>query len=234
MVDFDNETRKRCRHCKMNLPTPGSNEREAFCTRGCYRSFYLHRCLVCEKSIERTTANRKICKKSKCRNALKAGEGFGRYHADSTRTYQSFKNPELMQEVPVPQRSASASDTVDRPHTAPAPRPWRMVAGHLTSNQYHCAVVGDAPDPNGGLPDIPYVRVWADGDWQGIENRNRKLLEKHAAKLADKADAAPTPSTVGIDAKRVAALVATIPADLSIPPFLDRRPLPQVELKAAA
>jgi hypothetical protein len=48
-----------------------------------------------EKAIERTTANRKICKRSKCRNALKAGEGFGRYHANSTQTSLSLKNPEL-------------------------------------------------------------------------------------------------------------------------------------------
>jgi hypothetical protein len=140
MVDFKHETRKRCRHCKMNLPTPTGNEREAF--------FYLHRCMVCEKPIERTTANRKICKRSKCRNALKAGLGFGRYHTNSTKTYQSLKNPELMREVPVPQRSASTSGTVDQANTAFAPRPWRMVAGRLTSNQYHCVVVGDAPDPN--------------------------------------------------------------------------------------
>ena len=114
MVDFDTQTRKRCRHCRMRLPEPVVNEREAFCTRGCYQSFYRHRCLACEDKIERTTANRKICKKSKCRNALKAGEGFGRYHGDSVRTYQSHKNPELMQEVPVPQRPASASGTVAR------------------------------------------------------------------------------------------------------------------------
>jgi hypothetical protein len=156
MVDFkETEMRKKCRHRRMRLPTPTSNEREAFCTRGCYGSFYLHRCLVCEKPIERTTANRKICKRSKCRNALKAGEGFGQYHADPARAYQTPKNPELMQDVPVPQRSASASGTVDRTHTAYAERPCRMVAGILTANQYHCAVVGDAPDPNGGLPDIP-------------------------------------------------------------------------------
>jgi hypothetical protein len=108
----ETETRKMCRHWRMRLPAPTSNKREAFCTKGCYGSFYLHRCLVCEDKIERTTANRKICKKSKCRNALKAGEGFGRYHADSARTYQSPKNPELMQEVPVPQRPASASGIV--------------------------------------------------------------------------------------------------------------------------
>lgn len=52
MVDFNQETRKRCRHCKMNLPEPTSNDRQAFCTRGCYHSFYLHKCRVCEKPIE--------------------------------------------------------------------------------------------------------------------------------------------------------------------------------------
>ena len=52
MVDFNDETPKRCRHCKMKLPQPTSNERQAFCTRGWYRSFYLRRCLVCEGKIE--------------------------------------------------------------------------------------------------------------------------------------------------------------------------------------
>ena len=74
MTDFkETQMRKKCRYCRMRLPTPTSNEREAFCTKGCYGSFYLHRCLVCEDKIERTTANRKICKKSRCRNALKTG-----------------------------------------------------------------------------------------------------------------------------------------------------------------
>ena len=130
--------------------------------------------------------------------------------------------------MPVPQRSADIPGTVDRTNTAYAERPWRMVAGILTANQYHCAVGGDAPDPNGGLPDIPYVRVWADGDWQGTENRNRKLLEKHLARAADKAPAPVAPALV-IDAKRVAALVANIPDDLSIPPFLDTSPLAVAE-----
>ena len=84
---------------------------------------------MCEKPIERTTANRKICKRSKCRNALKAGLGFGRYHTNSAKTYQSLKNAELMQEVPLLQRSASASDTIEPVNMAYAERPWRMVAG---------------------------------------------------------------------------------------------------------
>jgi hypothetical protein len=227
MVDFKVETRKRCRHCKMKLPTPTGNEREAFCTRGCYNSFYLHRCRVCEKSIERTTANRKICKRSKCRNALKAGEGFGRYHADSAQTTRASKNPELMQNPLISCGSASASNTPDRTNTAYAERPRRIAAGRLTINQYHRAVVGDAPDPNGGLPTIPYAKVWADGDWQATENRNRKLLEKHFARLRVAAeDRTPPILVTAINAERVASLVATIPDDLTVPRFLDRRPLP--------
>jgi hypothetical protein len=46
MVDFtETAMRKMSRHCRMRLPTPTSNEKEAFCTKGCYQSFYLHRCL---------------------------------------------------------------------------------------------------------------------------------------------------------------------------------------------
>jgi hypothetical protein len=108
MVDFDTKTGKRCRNpkCRMKLPEPVINEREAFCCRGCYQSFYLHRCIVCEKPIERTTANRKICKKSKCRNALAGGEGFGRYHADSGKTSQ----------VAAPAvRSVAAAEPVEAP-----------------------------------------------------------------------------------------------------------------------
>ena len=98
--------RKFCRNpkCRSKLPDPVSNERAAFCTRGCYSSFYLHRCLVCEDKIERTTANRKICKKSKCRNALVSGHRFGRYHGNSAKGHQSPKNLEPMREPAVPQR----------------------------------------------------------------------------------------------------------------------------------
>jgi transcription antitermination factor NusG len=97
MTEFVEEVRHRCRHqrCRMKLPAPVSNPREAFCCRGCYGSFYLRRCLVCEGAIERTTANRKICKKPKCRNALAAGVGFGRYHAISAKTTHASRNLEL-------------------------------------------------------------------------------------------------------------------------------------------
>jgi hypothetical protein len=87
MVDFDNELRKKCRHCHCKLPEPTGNEREAFCARGCQTSFYRKRCRVCEEAIEQPKhGKRLICKKSKCRNAWNAGSGFGRYHENPAKT----------------------------------------------------------------------------------------------------------------------------------------------------
>jgi hypothetical protein len=114
---------------RRSAPAPGSQPATNGKRSAHPAAFYLHRCIVCEDKIERTTANRKICKRSKCRNALKTGLGFGRYHTNSTKTYQSLKNPELMQEVPVPQRSASASGTVDQANRVYAERPWRRRPG---------------------------------------------------------------------------------------------------------
>jgi hypothetical protein len=46
-----------CRNpkCRSKLPAPVANEREAFCTRGCYIGFHRTRCLVCEAKMERKT-----------------------------------------------------------------------------------------------------------------------------------------------------------------------------------
>ena len=45
------QTRHYCRnkHCRTKLKAPVENLHHAFCTPGCYRSFYLSRCLVCEE-----------------------------------------------------------------------------------------------------------------------------------------------------------------------------------------
>src|SRR6516165_378523 len=49
-------TRKRCRNlrCRSKLPTPVENPHRAFCTRGCYESFYRNRCRVCERDLRKT------------------------------------------------------------------------------------------------------------------------------------------------------------------------------------
>ena len=45
MTEFSQALRHMCRNpkCRSKLPAPVPNEREAFCARGCYQSFYLRR-----------------------------------------------------------------------------------------------------------------------------------------------------------------------------------------------
>jgi len=48
--------RHRCRNprCRLKLPVPVENEHHAFCTRGCFGSFYQNRCRVCEHDLRKT------------------------------------------------------------------------------------------------------------------------------------------------------------------------------------
>jgi hypothetical protein len=82
MTEFASDLRHRCRNpkCRMKLPAPVSNDRDAFCCRTCYEIFYTHRCRVCECTIQQPKRGQRIiCRKSACRNAWKAKFGFGRY-----------------------------------------------------------------------------------------------------------------------------------------------------------
>jgi len=144
----------------MRLQSPVTNPREAFCIKGCYGSFYLHRCLVCEDP----TGNRKICKKSKCRNALAAGLGFGRYHGTPTKPNRASQNLELTQEVPVNGSVFSGSK----------PPEWGQIVGPpLTPNQLHCATIAERPDS-----------TWRGGEYERIEAKNRAMLKAHFAAKA--------------------------------------------------
>jgi hypothetical protein len=150
-----------CRNprCRLKLPEPVSNDREAFCSRGCDAHFFRTRCRVCEEPIEQPAhGTRLICNKAKCKNAWRAGLGFGRYH-DSNRAkppsevpvnaesggldglglYPSATFAKPPSEVPV-NKGPKVSVNDDRT------RPWRVVAAGepLSANQYHCAIVGTA------------------------------------------------------------------------------------------
>jgi hypothetical protein len=240
MVDFDTQTRKRCRHCKMNLPEPISNEREAFCTPGCYRSFYLHRCRVCEKPIEQKRDCRRIlCKRSACRNAFSRNFAGGRY------LYLSPSAPSYASKPP---------DFIGSKEATKPDRTWRIVAGPaLTPSQFHAATVPDSEVIDG-------VPTWDGGSYQRIETQNRRQVDKHFAELeaeACKRDAAASLnrcSACGREddltdrakptlcyrcfnnlktVQRVSRPDLVIAADLSIPAFLDRRIRPS-ELREAA
>ena len=84
----------RNRKCRTKLKKPVSNQREAFCARGCHTSFYLNRCLVCEDPLQRRNKTQKVCRKSQCRNAWRAKAGFGRY-LPSTVVSLASKTPDF-------------------------------------------------------------------------------------------------------------------------------------------
>jgi hypothetical protein len=60
-----------CRRCRSKLAEPVANEHLAFCTPGCFSSFYRKRCRVCEEPIHlaerRRGPKRVLCHKAKCR-----------------------------------------------------------------------------------------------------------------------------------------------------------------------
>jgi hypothetical protein len=166
MTDFVAETRHYCRNprCRSKLPAPVANTREAFCARGCFNSFYLHRCIVCERAIEQPKRGKRlICKRAKCRNALGGGLSLGRYHASQSAKLNSVK--------------ADSVDVLTAPATDIAAPAWRIVAGpELTASQFHCATIADGPNCE-----------WKGGEYQRIEARNRALLREHFRRLGAKA-----------------------------------------------
>lgn len=216
MTEFTQTLRHRCRNprCRSKLPVLVSNDREAFCTKGCHSSFYLHRCLVCERPIEQPKRGRRfICKKATCRTDWKAGFGFGRYVASP--------HAKITQEKP---------DFVDSKSPIKPDRAWRIVAGEISPSALHCAVVGAGEAVEAS--NRTNARHW------------REANARAEATCLIKRDDSPVnivggykfPGAPAIDLNpraarhdytieeqtRLAGLLKEIPADLSIPEFLRR------------
>jgi hypothetical protein len=127
MTEFTETLRHFCRNprCRSKLPSPVSNPREAFCTRGCHSSFYRKRCLICEQSMERKNERQLVCSKRRCRNGLQARQNLGKY-LPSSDGVSPLENP-----IKMGIKSGLAGD-----------RAWRIIAGELTPTQLRCATVG--------------------------------------------------------------------------------------------
>jgi hypothetical protein len=159
MTEFATNLRRRCRNpkCRLKLPEPVSNEREAFCCRGCYGSFYRRRCLICEQPMERETERQLVCGKRKCRNALAARCGLGRY---------------LPSSHPISPAKKPVNKGLEMPNDDD--RAWRSVAApELTADQLRGATVPDGPNGR-----------WESGGYQRVETRNKMRLRKHFAEQA--------------------------------------------------
>ena len=128
MTEFAQRLRRYCRNprCRSKLPSPASDPRQAFCTRGCHSSFYLRRCVVCEAPFTKTRANQKVCRKARCRQAFRRTKERFRYYPTSA-AFETSKTPDFIGSKPPP-----AND-----------RPWRIVAGpKLGPSVLHCASAG--------------------------------------------------------------------------------------------
>jgi len=207
-----------CRNpkCRSKLKAPTDNYREAFCTRGCHSSFYLHRCLVCEREMPRNAEHQKVCHRSKCKRTWRLKTIQSRFlgwdsGSDGTPLETSIK-PGLPEAVKVG-------------------RGRHVVAGEIGPEAFHCATVPDGPG-----------NQWKDGSFERIEATNRAALKAAETVIIEangyftepewrevispdgvhclitRFHPAPTKKPI-----TVAPVADWLPDDLSIPAFLRRR-----------
>jgi hypothetical protein len=251
MTEFAAEDlRHHCRNprCRMKLKEPVGNPRDAFCARGCYESFHLRRCRVCEEPLK--AKYRKVkpkndgahiryvkvenlsptCGATDCKRRWRQKDGTGRFSAPKQATgYQGSQKSNLRKEVPAAEALFGAIEGPAR----------RIVAGPpLTPNQLHCATVPDGSDCQ-----------WKGGEYERLEAKNRAALKKHFAELAKQCLIQPHhppvnvlggyrfPDAPAIDLSplptndtpmrldwRACLPIVPIADDLSIPDFLNREP----------
>jgi hypothetical protein len=210
MTEFTQTLRHYCRNprCRSKLPSPASDPRKAFCTRGCHSSFYLKRCLVCENDKPAgSTARRKLCRRPKCEE---------RYRKNSA--HYSFLGG--ASELPTNDDTTSAANV---PRSAQSTgiksadfgdRPCYIVAGpKITASVYHCATL--PVDPNIA------ARVNAAND-----------LGRIRKEIAWSKRRRPAPKEMQSDWKPCSPSVP-VADDLSIPDFLKRDPAASPEGLAA-
>jgi hypothetical protein len=148
------ELRHFCRHCRSKLSAPTGNHREAFDSPGCFKSFYLHRCVVCEREMPRNAANQRTCYRASCKTAWRERLIFSHFLGRGTAPVK------LISETPI-NKGVKEADKYGRR--------WLQIAGpKLTPNQFHCATVPDGPDCK-----------WEGGAFERIEAKNKAALETH-------------------------------------------------------
>jgi hypothetical protein len=103
----------------MKLKVPVENFHKAFCTPGCHASFYLKRCLICERPIIKKSSKRELCDKSKCRSALQSNQYRFRYPHSGQALIRSRK----------PHKMGTETGTQKRPTTLFANAPLNIVGG---------------------------------------------------------------------------------------------------------
>jgi hypothetical protein len=110
--------RHRCRNPRCGLKLrrgPTDNLRAAFCTAKCFDSYFRHRCLVCERPIDRKSERRQLCGRAQCRKQFQ-------------RHRERFYPPRYQASVSSPNASRSA-DKTGLKSGSEGGRAFRQVAG---------------------------------------------------------------------------------------------------------
>jgi len=151
------ELRHFCRHCRGKLLAPAANHREAFDSPGCHKSFYRHRCIACEREMPRNTEHQRVCYRAECKTAWRLKTVQSRFLGTGSTPVSNPLKTSIKSSLPEPDKYG---------------RRWRIVAGSLTPNQFHCATVPDGPGCQ-----------WEGGSFERIEAKNRAALKSHIATL---------------------------------------------------
>ena len=141
------ELRHFCRHCRGKLPAPAANPREAFDSKGCHRSFYRHRCIVCERDMPRLRESQRTCYRADCKEKWRQKTIQSHFVGHSSGIDKHPLKTSIKQGV-------KEADKYDRR--------WLIVAGEISPDALHCATVPDGP---GGS--------WGSGSVERIEAQQR-------------------------------------------------------------
>jgi hypothetical protein len=201
--------RHRCRNprCQAALAAPTFNRLDAFCCRGCFAGFFRSRCVVCEQLFNRKNERQRTCRRPKCRSEFKRHRGlFG------ATGYPSGPVADIYPKNPIESGLKSGTE---------GDRPWRKIAGPDAAainfrirldfelaarlRRTHAGVFARAGLPAVFQRDVPPLNVLG-----GYRFRDAPAINLKATVAVTTFDPA------------AAALVAAIPADLSIPGFLRR------------
>jgi hypothetical protein len=132
--------RHRCRFCRTKLAEPTDNPRRGFCCRGCFNSFYRHRCVVCESPIRLKRENSlRLCIDVRCKAEVKRFPEAYRW----PERHGGSQNVEITQKTP---------DFTGVKTAFELPPRWRQVAGlELSTSALTLATVGMPQNPRAHL-----------------------------------------------------------------------------------
>ena len=131
------ELRHRCRRCRLRLPAPTENERDAFCCRGCYRQHFAVRCMVCESAFKRTAGHQLVCSRPACKTKFRQLRDYGvlgRFYA---------KTPRPTSAVVSPAKSDNCI-ALEAASSPVAPSLFRVIAGTMSERDLRLATIGVA------------------------------------------------------------------------------------------